>query len=112
MHDGIRCAPRRRWPIPRLVVAVIGLVIAGITVPASAFVAHITTSVPVQDVSDDTQLREAVAQAVEDVLKERIGFRPALIVVTRALLLGDRLYVQLLVADDEGARVFHEPEAP
>ncbi|MBI2205133.1 MAG: hypothetical protein HYU41_14900 [Candidatus Rokubacteria bacterium] len=90
--------------------AVIGLAIAGATVPASAFVAHITTSVPVHDVSDEAQLRDAVVQAVEDVLKETIDFEPALIVVTRALLLGDRLYIQLLVADDEGARVFDEPD--
>lgn len=112
MHDGIRRAPRRRRPSARLVAAVIGLAIAGLTVPASAFVAHVTTSVPAQDVSDETQLREAVVRAVEDVLKQAVDFEPVLVVVTRALLLGDRLYIQFLVADDEGARVFSEPDAP
>lgn len=112
MHDGIGCAPRRRWPSARLVAAVIGLAIAGLTAPASAFVAHITTSVPVQDVPDETQVREAVVRAVEDVLKQAVDFKPALIVVTRALLLGDRLYIQLLVVDDEGAQVFDAPDDP
>lgn len=113
MHDGIKRAPGRRWPSAWLVAAVIGLAIAGvITVPASAFVTHITASVRVQNVSDETQLRETVGRVVEHVLQEAIDFEPALVVVTRALLLGDRLYVQVLVADDEGARVFEEPDAP
>lgn len=112
MHDGIRPARRRRRPSARLVAAVIGLAIVGLTVPASAFVAHITTSVPMRDVSDGTQLEEAVVRAVEDVLNQVIDFEPALVVVTRAFLLGDHLYIQLLIADDEGARVFDAPGAP
>jgi hypothetical protein len=50
--------------------------------------------------------------AVDDVLKEAIAFTPTLIVLTHAALVGDRLYVRLLVADSDGERTFDELQGP
>ena len=37
-----------------------------------------------------------------------IAFEPTLVVLTRALVVGDRLYVRLLIADKEGERTVEE----
>lgn len=110
--DDARRVPRRGSLRKRLVAAVVGLAIAGLAVPVPAYVAHVTTSVPVENVQDETRLQEALAGAVKDVLQQAIGFTPALVVLTHVFVVGDRLYVRLLVADEEGARVFDEPDAP
>jgi len=45
-------------------------------------------------------------------LKEAIAFTPTLIVLTNATVVGDRLYVRLLVADKDGERTFDELNTP
>lgn len=44
----------------------------------------------------------AALAAVDGVLKQAITFTPTLIVLTGATVVGDRLYVRLLVADQDG----------
>jgi hypothetical protein len=70
--------------------------------PASAFVVEVTTSVAVRDADDHTILEAALQRAVDGVLKDAVSFKPTLIMLTRAVVVGDRLYVRLLVADESG----------
>jgi hypothetical protein len=76
--------------------------------PAAAYLVEVTTSVAVGDAEDRGALRDALLTAVGDVLKEAIAFKPTLIVLTDATIVGDRLYVRLLVADPDGERTFDE----
>lgn len=78
------------------------LTLIGVAQPAAAFVIEVTTSVAVRDADDHASLKSALQTAVDGVLKGAIAFTPTLVVLTRALVIGDRLYIRLLVADQEG----------
>jgi len=76
--------------------------------PASAFVVEVTTSVAVADADDQRQLKTALQAAVDSVLNDAISFTPTVIVLTDAVLVGDRLYVRLLLTDQDGERAFND----
>jgi hypothetical protein len=80
--------------------------------PASAFLVEVTTSVAVADAEDQSALQKALTEAVDGVLHEAIAFQPTLIVLTQATVVGERLYIRLLVADADGERTFEEMQAP
>ena len=79
--------------------------------PASAFLVEVATSVAVADAGDPGALQAALSKAVDDVLKEAVAFTPTLIVLTHAAVVGERLYVRLLVADSDGERIWEETQA-
>jgi hypothetical protein len=91
-----------------LLVATAALALAWCATPSEAYVVEVTTSVAVQDATDHAQLRDAVQAAVDGVLKDAIAFTPTLVVLTRAVIVGDRLYVRLLIADQEGEKTVEE----
>lgn len=97
-----------------LVAAAAALVLAWSATPAAAFVVEVTTSVAVADAEDQGQLKTALQAAVDNVLSDAISFTPTMIVLTHAVLVGDRLYVRLLLADQDGERTFNDlqPHAP
>jgi len=80
--------------------------------PAAAYLVEVTTSVAVTGEENRDELQSALMTAVDGVLKDAIAFTPTLIVLTHATIVGDRLYVRLLVADSEGERTFDELQAP
>jgi hypothetical protein len=79
-----------------------------LSVPAAAFVVEVTTSVSVDDAEDNGQLKDALQSAVDTVLNEAIAFRPTLIVLTHAVVRGNRLYVRMLLADEAGEQTFND----
>ena len=85
---------------------------ASLATPANAHVVEITTIVPVADAADHTKLRAAVQAAVDDVVKDAVPFRPTLVVLTRAVVVGDRVYVRVLLADPDGERTVRELTQP
>jgi hypothetical protein len=91
----------------RRVVAAIALGLAlQSSVPASAYLVEVTTSVAVEDAEDQFQLQSAIRGAIDNVLQDAIAFTPTLVVLTHAAVVGDRLYVRLLIADQDGERTF------
>lgn len=80
-------------------VVVAALAYAG---PAAAFVVAVTTTVPASTVANDTDFKDALAKAIDDVLTHAIAFRPAFVRVQATNLVGGRLYIMLLIADREG----------
>jgi hypothetical protein len=80
--------------------------------PASAYLVEVTTSVTVADADDRDVVRQALMAAVDDVLKQAIAFTPTLVVLTSATLVHTRLYIRLLVADQDGERTFDELQGP
>lgn len=90
----------------RMVAAIaLGLVLLA-SVPASAYLIEVTTSVAVEDTEDQLQLQSAIRGAIDNVLQDAIAFTPTLVVLTHAAVVGDRLYVRLLIADQDGERTF------
>jgi hypothetical protein len=91
-----------------LVTVLIALGLAAWATPATAYVVQITTSIPVESAGDDTQLEDALKSAVHDVLQHAIAFAPTLVAVRDARVVGDRVYILLLVADGEGEETIKE----
>lgn len=92
----------------RLVAAAAAVVLAWSATPAAAFVVEVTTSVALADADDQGEIKTALQAAVDNVLTDAISFTPTVIVLTHAVLVGDRLYVRLLLADQDGERTFND----
>jgi hypothetical protein len=88
--------------VKRLLAIIIGLAIAGFGSPATAYVVEITTSIPVTSPGDDARLKDALRSAIDDVLNHAIAFTPTLVTVQSARVVGDQIYLLLLIADGDG----------
>ena len=84
--------------------AIIGLAVTAFANPAMAYVVEITTSIQVTNGADHAQLQHAVESAVDDVLKNAIGFSPTVVTVRKARIVRDRIYLLLLIADEDGEK--------
>jgi hypothetical protein len=78
--------------------------------PAHAHIVQATTSLSLTDVDvhDTGKLEEALRSAVEEVLSNVIAFTPSLVTLTDAEVVGERLYVRLLIADEAGERMLQD----
>jgi hypothetical protein len=74
-----------------LVASLAVLAVTALAAPAIAYVLQATTSVDLATISDDAELRHAVATAVADVLQHAIRFVPTVVTVQNARVVGDRL---------------------
>ena len=88
--------------------AIVAVAIALSAQVAAAYVVQVVTTVPLTaDVSTDdaAQLSAVVESAVRDVLAHAIAFTPAVVRLQDARIIGERLYLVLLIADaqDEAA---------
>jgi hypothetical protein len=84
----------------------------GVAAPAAAYLVEVTTSVAVSDASDQAKITTAVQSAVDEVLRDAIAFRPTMVVLTRALVIGERLYIRLLIADQDGEQTAKDLAVP
>ena len=78
--------------------------------PAWAHVVQATTSVSLTDVdvNDKPELEKVLKAAVNDMIRGAIAFKPTLVTLTDAQVVGERLYVRVLIADEEGERTLQE----
>jgi len=79
--------------------------------PAHAFVAQVATSIPSSAIDTDSQLDAALAAAVNAILKQAIAFSPSRVELQAAKLVGDRIYILLLIADPDGEETLKAFEA-
>ena len=86
----------------------LALTLSWLAAPAAALVVEVTTSISMDDIGDEAQLRDALQRTVDSVLSDAISFKPTVVLLTHAVVKGGRLYVRLLVADQEGERAFKE----
>ena len=91
-----------------LLAGVIGLAIAVFADPAAAYMPEITTSIPAASAGDDAQLKAAVESAIDDVLHHAIAFTPTLMTLQTVRVIGDRIYLLLLIADGEGEELMRK----
>ena len=92
----------------RLLATLIGLGIAAFATSASAHMVEITTSIPAVKAADDNDLKQALASAVDDAVKHAIAFTPTVVTLQHARLVGDRIYLQLLVVDQDGEEMMEQ----
>ena len=87
-----------------VIAAIVGCALIALANPALAYVVQVTTSIDLTDVADKAQLRRAVESAVDDVLTNAITFSPTVVTVETARVVGDRMYLLLLIADADGEK--------
>jgi hypothetical protein len=98
-----------------LVASIVALVITSVASPAIAYVAVVTTSVSLTSADDEAQLKTALESAVDDVLAHAIAFTPTLVALENVRVVGNRIYLLLLIADADGEKsieAFSAQEAP
>jgi hypothetical protein len=81
-------------------IAAAALALLAAATPVAATVVEITATMSVADAEDGQALHAAVQAAVEEALRDVGAFRPTLVVVTRAVVIGDRLHVRVLLSDE------------
>jgi hypothetical protein len=86
----------------RVLATFVGLAIAAFATTASAYVVEITTSIPAVKAADDEVLKEALQSAIDDAVTHAIRFTPTLVTLQHARLVGNRIYIVLLIVDRDG----------
>jgi hypothetical protein len=84
------------------ILATIGLALLGPAGPASAYVIEALTSIPSEQGRDKATLERAIRAAVDDVTTHAVGFTPTVVSLREAKLVGDRIYLFVLIADAAG----------
>jgi len=69
---------------------------------ASAHIVEVTTSIPVAKASNRADLEVALESAVDDAVQGAIAFTPTVVTVQSARRIGDRIYLHLLIVDQDG----------
>ena len=98
------CVVAHRSRMKNFIVAIVALAAMALASPATAYVVELMTSIDLTDVTDKAQLRQAVESAVENVLANAISFSPTLVTVQNARVVGDRMYLLLLIVDAAGEK--------
>jgi len=91
-----------------MLAALLGVALVMAAAPAFAHVVEVTTAVPLEEVGDQEALNAAIRAAVNEALEGALAFKPTLIALTRANVIGERLYVRLLMADAEGEAMLRD----
>jgi hypothetical protein len=98
----LRCATYHR--ISPIFVAGLAFAIAMLAVAslAAAHVVQVTTAIDIADVKSPHDFEQALQAAVEDAANEAIAFEPAVVALTGMRIIGDRVLVGILFADEAG----------
>ena len=94
----------RRAPI---VVAGFAFALAIFAIPslASAHVVQVTTAIDIADINSPHDFERALQDAVDEAANEAIAFEPAVVALTGMRVVGDRVLVGVLFADEEGKQM-------
>jgi len=84
------------------IVVALGLALVATASPARAYVIEALTSIPVDEAADKETLVQAIRAAVDDIATHAVAFRPTMVAVREAKLVGDRIYLFILLADSAG----------
>jgi len=87
-----------------LLATIFGLALVTAASPAAAYVVAIPTSISAESVADDTDLAAALRSAIDDVLSHAVAFSPTFVTLQTSRLVGNRIYILLLIGDAEGEK--------
>jgi hypothetical protein len=79
-----------------------------VATPAPAHVVEVTTAVDMPESRDEGAMKEMLQKAVERVLADTIAFKPTMVALTDARVMGEKLLVRLLIADADGERMLKD----
>lgn len=84
------------------IVATLGLAVLTTAGPAAAYVIEALTSIPANQAGDKAALEKVIEAAVDDLANHAVRFTPTLVSLREAKLVGDRIYLFVLIADAAG----------
>jgi hypothetical protein len=84
------------------IVMVLGLALLTTAGPAGAYVLEAITSIPANQAGDKAALEKVIEAAVDDLASHAVRFTPTLVSLREAKLVGDRIYLFVLLADADG----------
>ncbi len=84
------------------IVATMGVALMTTATPAGAYVIEALTSISVGEGLDKATLEKAIRAAVEDVATHAVAFTPTMVSLRDAKVIGDRIYLFVLLADAAG----------
>jgi hypothetical protein len=84
------------------IAAVLALALVTAASPAAAYVIEALTSIPVDRTQDKAALEGAILAAVRDVATRAVAFTPTVVSIREARLIGDRIYLFVLLTDAAG----------
>ncbi|HEY7038895.1 MAG TPA: hypothetical protein VID28_08595 [Methylomirabilota bacterium] len=82
--------------------AAAGFVVMSVAPPAMAHVVEAVASIPSEQGEDREKLDSAIQAAIDDVVSHAIAFQPTVVSLLDAKVVGDRIYLFVLIADKEG----------
>jgi hypothetical protein len=87
------------------VAILVGLAVSLLASIASAYVVVAGAEIPITPAvaQDRAQLGDAVRAAIRDVLDHAVAFTPTVVTLQNARVVGDRLYILLFIANEDGA---------
>jgi hypothetical protein len=90
--------------LPLILVAGLAFVVAMFATAnlAAAHVVQVTTAIDIADVKSPHEFERALEAAVEEAANEAIAFEPAVVALTGMRIIGDRVLVGVLFADEAG----------
>ena len=83
-------------------VVTLGVSLLATASPARAYVVEALTSIPADQATDKETLDKAIRAAVDDIATHAVAFTPTMVSVREAKLVGDRIYLLMLIADAAG----------
>jgi hypothetical protein len=86
----------------RSIVVILGLALLATASPARAYVIEALTSIPADEAADNQTLEERIRAAVDDISTHAVAFRPTMVSLQDAKLVGGRIYLFILLADAAG----------
>jgi len=84
--------------------ATLGLALLTMASPANAYIVGALTSIRAEDAADNATLEKAIRAAVNDVATHAVAFTPTMVSLREAKLVGDRIYLLVLLADQAGEK--------
>ena len=88
-------------------VVTLGLAVLCTASPAAAYVIEALTSISADQATDKETLEQAIRTAVDDVAAHAVAFTPTVVLLRDAKLIGDRIYLFVLLADEAGEAEIH-----
>lgn len=83
----------------------LGLAVLVVPAPAPAYVVEAITAISRDEADDRTRLETAIQAAMDDVAAHAVAFMPTVVALIDARLIGDRIFLFVLLADREGERM-------
>ena len=80
----------------------LGLALLAVAVPAPAYVVEAITAISAVEGEDRARLDAAIQAAVDNVAAHAVAFTPTVVALLDAKLIGDRIFLFVLLADREG----------